>query len=251
MKISKVIVSSDENPLYLDFWPVISKIWSEFFNIEPILAIISNNEEILNKIEKKYGQIIRFDIVNDVPIYLQALWVRYWLPKNYPNDVCMISDIDMIPISKWYFIEQIKNINNEHYVHLNPCLHNYGTLPSCYHVAKGHLFNEILELDEEWQDSILNLNKLNIGRNPGGFLEGKNKWFSDEEYSSDLILKWGKKNSNKFHLIEREDNRRIDRSFWKYDKILLKNNYYYDSHSIRPYSDYKKDIDELVKLIML
>ena len=30
MKIDYVIVSSDDNPMYLDFWPIVSKIWKKF-----------------------------------------------------------------------------------------------------------------------------------------------------------------------------------------------------------------------------
>ncbi len=44
MKIDKVILSSDSNPYYLAFWPVVSKIWKQNFKIEPVLALISNTE---------------------------------------------------------------------------------------------------------------------------------------------------------------------------------------------------------------
>jgi hypothetical protein len=249
MKIDRVILSSDENPLYLDFWPSVSKVWSEVFNIKPTLAVISDNKDILNSIDNTYGDVIRFDVVDNVPVYLQALWIRYWIPKQYPDDVCIISDIDMIPLSKWYFIEQINNIDNNDYVHLNPCYVSYGTLPSCYHVAKGKLFNEILNLHNTWEESVIHLNNLNVGQNPGGELNGKNQWFADEKHSSDLLFNWRSQNPDRVHFLEREEDRRVDRSNWSYNIDLLKNGYYYDSHSIRPYLHYKNEIDKLINLI--
>ncbi len=243
MKIDKVILSSDTNPLYLDFWPTVSKVWKEIFKIEPILALIHNND--LN-IDNKYGTIIRFEIIKDIPIYLQSLWIRYWITSQFKDDVCIISDLDMIPLSKFYFIDQIKNICNNDYVHLNPCFVDYGTLPSCYHVAKGYLFKEILELHNNWEDSIKHLYNLNIGNDPGGSLSGKNHWFADEKYSSEKIFQFKVKHPNRVHLIERENGRRIDRVNWNYDLDKLYSNWYYDSHSIRPYSLYKKEIDYLI-----
>jgi hypothetical protein len=33
MKIDYVILGSDMNPMYYDFWPVVSKIWKKVYNI--------------------------------------------------------------------------------------------------------------------------------------------------------------------------------------------------------------------------
>ena len=102
MKIDKVIHSCDNNKFYLDFWPLVSKIWKVKFNVEPILAFIGDEDV---EIDDTYGTVIRMGDVKGVPKYLQALWVRYWLPVTELDTVWMISDIDMLPISKEYFIE--------------------------------------------------------------------------------------------------------------------------------------------------
>lgn len=248
MKIDYVILSSDNNPLYIDFWPIVSKIWKEKFNITPILALIDNDDILLDKIDKTYGDVYKFDIIDDVPIYLQCLWIRYWITSKFKNSVCMISDIDMIPLSKYYFIDSISEIDNNDYVHLNPCYDSYGTLPSCYHIGKGSLLKEIWKLDDKWEDSIKRLNNLNLGRSPDNLVD-KIKWFSDEKYSSDLIFEWRKTNINRVNFIKREDMRRIDRYYWSYDKELVKSGYYYDSHCVRPYTIYKSEIDKLINLL--
>ena len=46
-----------------------------------------------------------------------------------------------------------------------------------------------------------------------------------------------------------QNGRRIDRSKWQYNLNLLKDNYYYDAHVIRPYELYKDEINNLVSYI--
>jgi hypothetical protein len=49
MKIDYVILGSNTNPYYLDFWPIVSKIWKEKFNK---IGYISPKEDILIEIKK-------------------------------------------------------------------------------------------------------------------------------------------------------------------------------------------------------
>jgi hypothetical protein len=251
MKIDYAILSSDSNPTYLDFWPIVSKIWKEHFNITPVLYYIDNNQDV--EIDETYGIVIKMLPEPKVPIYLQCLWVRYWCFTQYPDDVCIISDIDMIPLSKKYFVDNISDINDEKYVHLNPCYASYGTLPSCYHVSKGKTFTKMLELDMDWPTSINKLHSLNLGRDPGGHLSGKKQWFADEKFSSDKIFEYKKNNMDDVIFLHREGGQngfRIDRLRWSYDPSLVKSGYYYDSHSVRPYLEYKDKIDNLVNLVL-
>lgn len=247
MKIDLVIHSSDSNPFYLDFWPLVSKVWKEHFKLNPILLYIDENHDI--PIDETYGKVIKMKPISDVPLYLQCLWIRYWYPTQVPDQVCMISDIDMFPISKNYFIEQIKNIADDKYVHLNPT-HNF--LPSCYHIAKGKLFKEVLKLEDEWMESVTALYNKNLGsdcfaqapNNP--ILEGKQQWGADEEYATKCIRSYA--DQTIFEFIERK-HCRIDRSNWIYSISQIENDMYADSHSIRPYEKYKYQIDSLLSII--
>lgn len=250
MKIKYAIMSSDSNPLYLDFWPIVSKVWKEKFDIEPILYYIDENHDI--DITEEFGKVIKLKPIEDIPIYLQCLWVRYWSFSQYPNDVCILSDIDMIPLSRYYFIRQLENIEEEKYVHINP-MYNEGILPSCYHICKGEKFKNILGLHETFEDSVRYIYELNEGTDPGGYLSGNNHWFSDERVSHKKIIEYKQKYPNEIIFITRnggQNGHRIDRLNWKYDVNLLKKEYYYDSHSIRPYSNYKSEIDNLINVIL-
>lgn len=242
MRIDKCIMSSDENPLYSDFWEPVSKIWKKKFGITPVLIYFGDE-----KMSEQYGEVIKFDKIDDIPISLQALWVRYYYPSQEPEKTWIISDIDMLPISLYYFSEKIRFINPDKYVHINPCISSYGLIPSCYHIAKGSKFKEVLELPDDWEESLRQV--VNSGF--GSTVNGNPLWFADEQYATHKILNY--KNKDDIVLIPREggqNGHRIDRPNWRYNPDQVKSGDYFDSHSIRPYSKHKAEIDKLVELIL-
>lgn len=239
MKIQKVIHSTNSNNLYLDFWPIVSKVWSLKFNIQPILLYV-NDKDV--SIDNTYGDVIKFDPIKNIPIELQSLWIRYWYTSQEPDTIFMISDIDMIPLSTYYFIDKISSISDDKYIHLNPCIETYGLIPSCYHIAKGRKFTEILKLADTFEVDIKKI--INFDKSYS------NGWFNDEKYATNCILS---STDTNIILLPREDGqngRRIDRTNWKYDIDLVKANYYFDAHSIRPYENYKSEIDKLVNITL-
>jgi hypothetical protein len=238
MKIDYAIHSSDSNKLYLDFWPIVSEIWLKKFSIIPILVYIDAEEK---NIDETYGIVINMKPIKGIPIHSQAQIVRFWVTSLYPEKVSIISDIDMIPLSIDYFHNSIKLLNDYNYIHLNPCIESYGRLPACYHVAKGNVFKEVLEIDTEWETFLRKV--LNYCIDKSNFGHTKESWFADDLYSSDKVLEFN--NRNRICFIKRKrgiQNRRIDRINWNYNKLLLKFNYYFDSHSIRPFSEFNQEI---------
>ncbi len=245
MKIDYAIVSSNSNSTYLDFWPIVSKLWKEKIGIEPILIYIDENQDV--KLSEEYGKVFRWKYIKNIPISIQVLWIRCWFPTMFPNKVSIISDIDMLPLSKHYFVDQIKNVSKNKYIHINPCMETYGRIPSCYHIALGRNFKKVLNLPERWEDALTMLHK--DFKNPQKELT-QTYWFLDEDYPSSVIPKYKESNPLDVLYIPRtggQNGRRIDRSGWKFDLEKVKSDYYYDSHSARPYEKYKKDIDSICK----
>lgn len=245
MKIDKVIHSCNSNPLYSDFWPIVSKIWYQYFNIEPVLLYINDNNTIA-KPETKYGTVIEVQPLANIPVSLQSLWIRYWHPITEPDTVFMISDIDMLPLSKYYFVDSLLNYNDYTYLHINPCIESYGLIPSCYHIGKGALFQEVLDLSTSFEDSVGEVYGFDNTHSTTG-------WFNDEKYATYKILSKLQSNSSPIRLIPRlggQGGRRIDRSNWSYDPNLLKQDYYFDAHSVRPYSQYQLQIDALCNILL-
>ena len=234
MKIDFCIMSCDDNPLYLDFWPIVSKIWKLKFNITPVLIYIGNNSII-----SEYGKVITCSPLYNLPIYLQSLWARYYFTSSFPDSTCIISDIDMIPISHYYFQNQLEALPNESYVHLYPTPER-NMIPSCYHISKGSIFKKYLNLSSTFEESINQV--MEFSRE----LYNKNGtyWYADEIYATHCL------NKKDVTFLERSSHSRLDRNSWNYTNEEIKHHKYIDCHCIRPYSEYKESIDNLVNLLL-
>lgn len=239
MKIDYAIVATDNNPLYFDFWEVVKKVWINKIKIKPLLIYITdvdevrdNGDHIIHKIKKVEG----------INTGFQSQISRLYISKFYPEQVCLTSDIDMIPLNYDFFNKRLEDVNEDSLVIMSPDAYNDDRrFPMCYNAAKGKLFNEILKLDETFEEFCTRLQEMGWG------------WDTDEYYLGSMIYNYNDK--SKIVKIPRGDggwtsgfaSKRIDRGMWSYDINLLKDNYYIDCHSLRPYSQYKKTIDELIE----
>jgi hypothetical protein len=64
-----------------------------------------------------------------------------------------------------------------------------------------------------------------------------------------LEEKLKKYEGDKFIRLVRQGENRINRTNWIYNSGLIKLGMYYDCHSIRPYKQYKQEIDKLINYI--
>lgn len=232
-------MSSDDSPLYLDFWPIVSKAWKRL-GIEPVLIHCGAKRP-----DSSLGTIYSIDnTIENMP--LAMCWVRYWLAGQM-RGVSIITDIDMIPLSKWYFVQQIEDYPTHSYLHLNPCIETYSRFPSCYHVASGSMYQKVLELGDDWNKSYSELLSKSFDNSTCYIKGGNDKWCFDEYQATEMILK----NKHLVTLINRDGGQsgnRIDRTDWIYDEDKLSKGLYYDSHSLRPYSEFEKEIDRMVRI---
>ena len=272
MKINKVIFSVDDNPIYADFWPLQAKLVKKIFKAEPILFYITDEDSDFyydgNGIIKKINKNNCFN----VPTSFQSQVVRMYATKYFPNEICLTADIDMLMLNENYFVKQIETIDSESLVimdsksydleriecqnHNESCKNRY---PICYIVGKGKIFNKILNTDRSFEQYVDDLQKLELG------------WGTDELYFGDKVDNTDH-GVNIIKLIRNwstpwKAEKRIDRhnfpttnlnSILKdaqkrdgvYDLDKLKSGYYIDAHCPRPYKDYKKEINELVDMVL-
>lgn len=240
MKIKYAILGSDHNPLYYEFWEPISKIWYEKFNIIPILGLITNEDSDLIKTD--YGYIKKFKEVANVSVGLQAQIVRLFLPK-YLDDICIISDIDMAPLSREYFIDSLVHYPDDVIlIHSsdNPECRRSNEIPMCYNTAHAQTFTKLFKLENKnWEQFVIELNNTNYG------------WVTDQKYLYDMVNT--QLNDFNFVFMNRgwngQANKRIDRLWWGYNRELVKEGYYIDAHLLRPYLQNKIEIDNLLNLL--
>jgi hypothetical protein len=224
--------------MYSDFWSVVKNLWSNLVGIKPILVKISDTDEIIEDDECIIHNIKR---INGIKTGLQSQIARMSVTKYYKDSVCLTSDIDMLPLSKSYFTSDIENLNNDSMVIFSSDAYEYiDRYPICYNAAKGSLFTEILQLDVSFEEYCNRLLGFDWG------------WNTDELYFGKMVQSYPYQ--NKIIKLNRGwisgvAKDRLDRIKWDYNLNNIKNRFI-DSHSLRPYSAHKKEIDKIVNLVL-
>ena len=111
--IDRIIVSSDVNKMYLNFWPSISTFWKSL-NYKITLGLImtdNDNKEIIKECEK-YGDVIVFTMNPKYNKVIQSKLCRWYISKFYLNEIICIQDIDYYVFDKHEHIEcELKKLN--------------------------------------------------------------------------------------------------------------------------------------------
>jgi hypothetical protein len=233
MKIDYCLVGSDTNPYYYDFWPIISSVWKNKFNITPVLGLICDEDSEL--FDDGYGLVKKIKSIPNLSAGWQSQIVRMYLSKFLKGN-CIISDIDMIPLSKKYFIDDMKIYKKNELIVLSshhPQTNGTNQYPMCYVVGDSLILNKIFNTNLEWYEFV------NLIPNNG--------WYSDQHYLFSCIQKYGLTNV-KFP-YRGFINDRVDRGNWTYDSELVKNGHYIDSHLLRPYDSNSEQINNLISLL--
>lgn len=239
MKIDYVIVSTDDNSMYSEFWEPVKKLWFNLVGIKPLLVKITDNNNVF---EYDDCVIHNFKKIDGINTGFQSQIARMYVTKFYQNSVCLTSDIDMLPLSKNYFVRDIESIdNNNLIIFSSDAYQGVVRYPICYNAAKGKTFSDIMKFEDTFEEYCIKLNNMGLG------------WDTDELYFAKMVDSF--ENQSIITKLNRgweygRAKKRIDRVYWAYDVNELKSQNYIDSHSLRPYSRYKNEIDSLIKILI-
>jgi hypothetical protein len=236
MKIDRAIVACDDNPLYTEFWPVVAESWS-LLNIKPTLFLISDNQQV----DESLGDVIRISPLEGIPTSFQAQCVRMLGPTMFPDETSIMSDIDMMPLNKKYFVDNIKDIPSEDFVIFSSDAYekqpDFPCYPMCYNAAKGSIYKEIFKYDmSEYKEAMEDWHSLGHG------------WTTDERVLYSRFTEW-QQNNNNFKLLRRGwvpfATGRVDRAYMKFEPGFMLLDKYIDFHMVRPYNEHKETIDNI------
>ena len=275
MKIDIVTLSSDSSKMYYEFWEPISKLLKTKFNIHPVLLFCGGDDIQLSE---EYGDVHKVNTVDGVGDYHSATWGRFWITSKYQDKICMVGDIDMLPLSHKFFVDDVEKYEDDDYVHLNAGWYyngdteawkkQYNLLSAYYHLAKGKTFNDVYEFEENFADEMRKFETPDYtGKDKGtagppGYayhpeshlryasVDNGGKWGQDEFYSTELLRQYYTRGGKVVTESKIEKNQRIDRSNWKYIPDLVQSGFYVDSHALRPYSEYKEHVDFLIDNVL-
>ena len=249
LKLDRVILSTNDDPRYIQFWPMVAKAWKEIVGVQPTLALIGDESV---QVDESLGDVIRFEPIEGLPDGQYAQAVRLLLPALFEDETCIVSDIDMVPLTKKYFTESIQDVPEENFAVYRDGIR----MPArgydgedgyryvmCYTAAKGSVFKEVFNVN-------------NVEDIPAMIKH----WYSfgwerdtDERFLFKALHEWpafSARCSRLGHVVNRRITRIIrtpDRGLrFRYDRKLLKEGYYIDAHMPRPYKKYKAMIDEMM-----
>lgn len=238
LELNRVILSSNNAAGYLEFWPVIAPLWTAM-GFRPTLALIADESCI---VDTSIGDVIRFDPIPGISEALHAQVIRLFLPAFFPEDGCLISDIDMLPISESYFREGAIDCPEEAFLVYRDGAYGVSErrFPMCYLAGKGSVFASLCRIErlEDVETRIFEWAAHGLG------------WDTDELVLFIEAMKWEERGGQIVRLGHGVGPR-LDRGDWGFDLSELDISAYIDCHCPRPYSGYKDKIDEIAHQIYL
>jgi len=249
MQLDRVILGCDSHPDYLPFWNLSSRAWAKIIGVRPTLVLIA--DEIPETLDRTYGEIHLVKPISGIPTARQAQIVRFFFPSQFPDEICLTSDIDMFPLSSDYFNGIVKNVPDNNLAVYSadstlPGMPNHPSFAVGYNAAKGKTFEEIVQGNME-----------NFEEKLREWVSEGHEWFTDEIMFYKSWSQWSEKNTRTSY-FRRGYNltpdpihiNRIDRSNnCAYRPDLLQKGYYFDFHMPRPYSQYKEQIHDVVNVL--
>lgn len=274
MKIDKVIFTMSEQ--YSPFWNIVSRVYKTYLDIEPVGFLFGQKSN--TNIDETYGAVYEMTYDESLPKLIQLTWYKFWYPSQEPDVTWMIGDIDMLPLQKNWFADNIKNVSDNSYVHLNTSIcalliskaldtwekhgsYTLGGADLCahYHVAKGSTFKKGLNLSSNFLDDIVTLtkdNKYGLGNLQPHWPKTEDKllWCAEENYSSEVLFNNVKNKAICFegfyfdHNTYKIDKGHFNGADYTFNSNRLASNSYIDIHCSSPYDAQEPAMMRVLKL---
>ena len=243
MILKYVLTAINDNPLYIDFIPIFIKTWNKLYpNVKVIIILIAN--EIPEKYLKYKDNIILFEPINEIKTCFTSQIIRLFYPCILDsNDGILITDIDILPMNRTYFTQNIQNYDNDKFIYYreNVCF-NEQQIAMCYNVATSKIWKDVFNINSK--EDIINKIKNIYSEN--------NTWFADQITLFKHIKNWESKQTSFVRLNEKETKfKRLDRNTFAINDIetIISNNTFSDYHCLRPMSKYSEINNKIVDLL--
>jgi len=262
----KVIVSSDENPKFIRFWPIISKAWKKFFpDVILDLCYITNqkDDDLYIQYLREHGNVYLYPNITHIPQGNQGKICRLYHASQQKDLVCSIHDIDSMPLQRSYLYDLLKLRNKDSLALIGGEYYSgvdMGKAPMVPTTSEGYNFNELFKVgNKNWYD-FLEMNKgIKVFDNKEDIMGSSDPIRNPDNYFSDesLLRVYLRDYKKPIQWIRRDAIRKldpfvdwIDRSYrnFTFDKDKLYSGFYTVCNMIRPFDENKmKEIINYIK----
>lgn len=253
----RIIISTDDSH-FKQYWPIVSTAWKKFFpNVKISLAFVTEREDGDPLVQKmrEYGEVVLYKVISGIPTANQAKMARHILAGEYGDEICMIEDIDTVPLQSKFVNRVISQREKNKLLVVGYEVYkgspHEGKFPISNISAESFIFREIInpsnlsieELYRSWTNISVYDHKEAVNNDPS--------IFSDESLLRLLINKWNP-NRDKISEANRGADVRtdwVDRSWWHIDYNKLNRGEYFICNFLRPFSDNYHNIEPIVHYI--
>lgn len=243
MKNYRIILTTTDNPLYLNFWSSVVEHW-KLYGFEIIFGFITDrneNDELVKKIKSSVSELRLFKPLKDIPDGNQGKVTRMFLASEYEETYNILMDIDMYIFDIDYCKNQWwSKVSDTNFLAIGGDVYNNGKFPMYNTCAKGNIFKEVINpLNLKYEDLLKTWYNVQVFDDKESLtkpLANRNysvSCFSDESLLRVLLDRWeNKKNILYLNRIIDKKLNRIEND--NYHISQLENNYFFDSFPGRP-----------------
>lgn len=250
--IDKIIVSSDE--YFKGFFPIVYKAWKKFFPERLICCAFvtdrGEQDDYVQELRGIYDEVRLFKEIKNIPTKNQAKLARFIMASEMQKSICMIEDVDTIPLQRYFFEDKLRQRENGKILAVGQEVYknepHHKNFPVSTVTSEGYNFKKLInpegKSDQDLFDyfiSIADNSKTNV-------LDSD---FSDEW----LIYKLSQINNiDNIQHVERDVDIHadwIDRSWWHINQEKLFSGKYVTCNFKRPFEQHQHEFIDIIKYI--
>lgn len=188
----------------------------------------------------------------------QTKIARLFLASLQGNDVCMIQDIDLIPLTREYTKKILGFRKPNEYLCVGGSIYagtkDDGKFPMAFFTTEGKNFQSLCNPENvPWERFVNQFIGMKIFDNQEDItsqIDNRDPMCFSDESLVRALFKLRNINRNHIHHVSRFmdeiEMNRLDGCYWNFSKQKLEAGVYYEAHALRPPEKFKKEINILM-----
>jgi hypothetical protein len=257
MKLDTVLTACNDNPTYMGFIPAFIRTWRAIAPGVKVKVYL-----IADRFPKELADfsdcVELFPAPQGVSSVFVSQYCRLLLPATEKGTV-LISDVDMLPLSRRWFLSPLKKMRRDEFLSYRNVLEKDQQVAICYNCADAAIWQRVfgIESKDDVRGVLQDVYLKHVENVPESA-----SWFMDQlhlferlrafEAIGGVVVKLSDQSTG-FARLDRcngwNDGFERIRLFPNRLKRNIINGYYSDYHAGRPYEMYSKATNEVIRLV--
>jgi hypothetical protein len=253
-RLGRVLLASDLNRDYLDFWQSTRRAWKEIVGLDALLVLVAHRDNIPTELRDDPA-VIPFEPIDGVHTALQAQCVRLLYPALVETDgAVIIADMDLYPLRTSYFHDPVERLDERFFVVYRDHRLNRREIDIMFNAALPATWGEIFGI------ATIDDVRFELARWTEGLeYDGRHAWpgwYTDQRTLYEKLLSWPARSDRLWMMDDQYCRyRRLDRMELVSEAGLesrriegMRRLDYSDFNCFVPYSEYREINDRVLAL---